>query len=174
MGQHDDRLGLLGGMREALGQLRGEGGSVPALRHSRLCALLNQRVYLYPIALFKSAASIQGLDDYRVADEDEIYVYGRIAVLPIGLFLLHENGFEKLDRQLLERDVTYLMEKLCKGKSLISVAGSVLIPINCKKKVLKLSVTTIIIVQNTQQNALTPLFAITSSMCLNLKNKPKY
>lgn len=111
------RLGLLRGVREALGQLRGEGGSVPALRHSRLCALLNQRVYLYPIALFKSAASIQGLDDYRVADEDEIYVYGRIAVLPIGLFLLHENGFEKLDRQLLERDVAYLMEKLRKGES---------------------------------------------------------
>ena len=71
----------------------------------------------YPMALFKSAASIQGLDDYRVADEDEIYVYGRIAVLPIGLFLLHENGFEKLDRQLLERDVAYLMEKLRKGES---------------------------------------------------------
>lgn len=110
------QMGLIKGMKETKCQIAGEKGAVASQAFPKLCQVLNQRSYLYPIVLFRRYRKIQSqaLEKLAGAEEicEEIYVYKRIVVLPIGLFLLYNREQDSAGREETERQVMDVVRAL--------------------------------------------------------------
>ena len=106
------QLGVIEGVIEAKRQICGSQGRIKTSYYRNLCSTLNQRVYLYPVVLFKKYRELlyEEVKEFKVVDD--IYIYNRIIVLPIGLFIIHDNQDTMIERAEIEKQICFVINAL--------------------------------------------------------------
>lgn len=104
-----NQYGIINGINETKKQLFGDAGQKASIRFSRAFHYLNQRTYLFPIVLFSHYVDIDENKDIVKMEDYPIYTYENIAVLPIGIFLMHHNKNEIIDREQLEKNIVKIL-----------------------------------------------------------------
>lgn len=101
------QYGILVGAEETKKQICGTSGKIMTNRYHKICEIMNQRTYLYPISFFKSYQNFDKLPEVQWID-DIIGVYHDIAILPIGVFIIQSNDEKIISRQSIATDLTYI------------------------------------------------------------------
>lgn len=100
-----NQYGIINGITETKKQLLGISSQrVPAMFSSAF-HYLNQRTYLFPVVFFSHYFDIDENKGVMRIGNYPIYTYDNIAILPIGIFLMHHNKNESIDRRQLEKNI---------------------------------------------------------------------
>ena len=94
-------FGILRGLVETKKQIFDNSGIIPSQKYREFCENLNERVYLYPIVIFKKYITNFYKDEF-IKVENNIMLYENIVILPIGLFLIQKDKFnrEKVEKRI--------------------------------------------------------------------------
>lgn len=99
------------GKKETINQICGIIGEIATTRFYNLTCMMNERVYLYPVAIFKKYI-------YKLNHENLISIapnimrYNQLLILPIGIFLIQNGSETGFSREQLNNDVVILLKYL--------------------------------------------------------------
>lgn len=105
------QFGERDGMQETINQICGESGKIATKKYCKLTRTMNERVYLYPVVFFNKY--VDDLENEELINIGSgLFRIGQILVLPIGLFLIQDNTYSEMSRELLNIHIEKLMNKL--------------------------------------------------------------
>ena len=69
-------------------------------------------MYLYPVVFFKKYKNIdyKNLNDFKIVEN--ILIFKKIIILPIGLFIIHNNKQDIVKREEIEKEIIYVLKAL--------------------------------------------------------------
>ena len=107
------QFGLVEGIKETKRQiykLASEG--IKSNYYYNICPILNERVYLYPVVFFKKYKNIhyKNLNGFKIVDN--ILIFKKMIILPIGLFITHNNKQDMVKREKIEKQIMYIFKTL--------------------------------------------------------------
>lgn len=107
------QFGLVEGIKETKRQIcKFESEGIKSNYYYDICPILNERVYLYPVVFFKKYKDIdyRNLNDFKIVDN--ILIFREIIILPIGLFIIHNNKQDRVKREEIEKQIIGVLEIL--------------------------------------------------------------
>ena len=114
------QFGKQEGRRETINQICGVIGEITTVKYSYLTNRMNERVYLYPVAIFSKY-----MDEFE--NEKLIYIAPnmfrseQLLVLPIGLFLIQNDSYSEIGRNQLNDQIENLINVLGMDESICNV-----------------------------------------------------
>lgn len=107
------QFGLVEGIKETKRQIcKFESEGIKSNYYYDICPILNERVYLYPVVFFKKYKDVdyRNLNDFKIVDN--ILIFREIIILPIGLFIIHNNKQDRVKREEIEKQIIGVLEIL--------------------------------------------------------------
>ena len=105
------KFGFLKGFLETNQQVCGQSGIIKSRQYFKICSIINERTYLYPILIFNKIIGLHKIiNSYSIGDS--ILIYNDILILPIGLFYMQNTLSDEATRSLMEKDVIYIIKEL--------------------------------------------------------------
>ena len=107
------QFGLVEGIKETKRQIyKFASEGIKSNYYYDICPILNERVYLYPVVFFKKYKNIdyKNLNDFKIIDN--ILIFKKIIILPIGLFIIHNNKQDIVKREEIEKEIIYVLKAL--------------------------------------------------------------
>lgn len=104
------QFGVAEGAQEAISQIQGMPGKIQTTTYNALCDKLNNRTYLYPIAIFNRYIKLDSLCDKKI--HEDFIISNHIAVFPIGLFLLQKADEKSISRKKMLEEVQEIIDVL--------------------------------------------------------------
>ena len=107
------QFGLVEGIKETKRQIyKFASEGIKSNYYYDICPILNERVYLYPVVFFKKYKNIdyKNLNDFKIIDN--ILIFKKIIILPIGLFITHNNKQDIVKREEIEKEIIYVLKAL--------------------------------------------------------------
>lgn len=99
------------GKRETIKQICGNSSEIEAEKYRKLNKNMNERVYLYPIAIFNNVISDLKQKQFEVIDTN-IMKYKQVLILPVGLFLIQNDLESEIKRENLNDIIKFILETL--------------------------------------------------------------
>lgn len=99
------------GKKETINQICGMSGEIAAIKFVNLISKMNERVYLYPVAIFRdylSRINPQGLINVT----DNIWRFNQLLILPMGIFLIQDSLGKEVNREQINSEVFNLLNLL--------------------------------------------------------------
>lgn len=106
------------GLRETINQICGTSGEIASVKYSDLSSSINERIYLYPIAVFNKYINKRFDIDRLTKIGSSMFRCEQLLVLPIGLFLIQNKSYDGFSRIQLNNRIEELMKKLNLDKSI--------------------------------------------------------
>lgn len=105
--QFGERVGL----KETISQICGEQGEILTKKYHDLNHAMNERVYLYPLVVFKKYIdNLMGEELINI--DSSMFRSEHILILPIGLFLIQNSTYTEIGRDKLNIEIETIMNTL--------------------------------------------------------------
>lgn len=114
------QYGEQAGLKETINQICGKSGEIVTRKYCELTHTMNERVYLYPIVLFnRFVDSLENQELINVGSD--MFRIEHILVLPIGLFLIQDNSYSEMERDILNVKIDKIINTLGIDASLCNI-----------------------------------------------------
>ena len=114
------RFGKQEGKKETINQIFEVIGKIPSVKYSCLVNHLNERIYLYPIVVFKKCVEFFEKDKL-IYIAPGIFQSEQLLILPIGLFLIQSSAYYEINRSQLNDKINNLLRKLDIDESVCNI-----------------------------------------------------
>lgn len=99
------------GLKETISQICGEQGEILTKKYCDLNQAMNERVYLYPLVVFKKYIdNLMGEELINI--DSSMFRREHILILPIGLFLIQNSTYTEIGRDNLNIEIETIMNTL--------------------------------------------------------------
>lgn len=105
------QYGEQAGLKETINQICGKSGEIVTRKYFELTHTMNERVYLYPIVLFNRY--VENLENRKLINVgSDMFRIEHILVMPIGLFLIQDNSYSEMERDILNVKIMKIINTL--------------------------------------------------------------
>lgn len=99
------------GLKETINQICGKSGEIVTRKYCELTHTMNERVYLYPVVIFNGF--VDNLEKRELINVgSDMFRIEHILVLPIGLFLIQDNSYSEMERDILNEKIEEIINTL--------------------------------------------------------------